>query len=119
MNYLMRLLFEKPLRVFLLVELALFIFFTVSSYLVWRSVPAEGVKLHGNIDTGVDLLGARSDILWIAAAGTAVTLGNMVLALVLRNREWLASYFLLGTTVLLLLGFSGALWFISLLNAPQ
>lgn len=119
MSFFLRLLRERPLRALLLAELALFTFFAVSATLVWRSVPTEGVKLHGNIDTGIDLSGNRSDILWIAAAGTLLTLGNAALALALRNHEWLASLFLLGTTVPVLLGFSGALWFIFFLNTPR
>ncbi len=90
-----------------------------SAAAVWRSVPTEGVKLHGNIDTGIDLLGSRSDILWVTVAGTGAATGNVVLALWLKQRERLASFFLLGTTLAVLLGFTGALWFIWLLNRPQ
>jgi hypothetical protein len=90
-----------------------------SAALVWRSVPTEGVKLHGNIDTGIDLLGSRSDILWVTVAGTGAAIGNVALAFWLKQRERLASFFLLGTTLAVLLGFTGALWFIWLLNRPQ
>lgn len=119
MNALARLWHTHPLRLFLLLELSLFVLFGASAAFVWRAVPLEGVKLHGNVDTGIDLLGSRSDILWIAVAGSTMASWNMILALVLRNRERLASLFLLGTTVPVLLGFSGALWFIFLLNAPR
>lgn len=105
-----------PLRTLLCAEAILCVLFLASAVLVWRAVPAEGVKLHGNIDTGIDLLGSRSDIVWIAFTGVGAALGNGALALWLRKRERLASLFLLGTTVPVLLGFSGTLWFIFLLN---
>lgn len=109
----------KALKALLLTELALVLLLAGSAYVVWRAVPTEGVKLHGNIDTGIDLLGNRSDILWIAAAGIAMALGNVTLALMVRGRERLASLFLLGTAAPILFGFSGILWFIFLLNAPR
>lgn len=108
-----------PLRLLFYAEAVLFALFLGSSVLVWRAVPTEGVKLHGNIDTGIDLLGSRSDVVWIAFTGVGAALGNGALALWLRKRERLASLFLLGTTGLVLLGFSGALWFIFLLNRPS
>lgn len=116
MNTLAHRILGHPLRALLCAEAVLFVLFLWFSVLVWRAVPVEGVKLHGNIDTGIDLLGSRSDIVWIAFTGAGAALGNGALALWLRKRERLASLFLLGTTVLVLLGFSGTLWFIFLLN---
>ncbi len=119
MNTLVFRVLAHPARALLIAEAALFLAFLASASVVWRAVPAESVKLHGNIDTGIDLLGSRSDILWVVASGVVTSLGNGALALWLWRREQLASLFLLGTTVIVLLGFTGATWFIFLLNRPQ
>lgn len=90
----------------------------VSTIIIWRRLPVEGVKLHGNIDVGIDLLGTRNDALWVFMSAVVIVVANLGLAVWLQTRETLAAVFLLGTTIPLLVGLTGALWFIFLLNQP-
>lgn len=110
---------KKPASLFLLAEAVLAVIFVASFIALWRTVPTDSVKLHGNIDTGVDLLGRRVELAWVAATAALVTLGNGGLALWLRSREPVAALFLLGSTAPLLAGLTGALLFISFLNTPR
>lgn len=103
-------------RMFALGELGLFLLFVIALAAAWRTFPADGVKLHGNIDTGVDLFGARAELLWLLAAATGVAAGNTGLALWARAREPAAALFLLGTAIAILLSFFGVLAFLLFLN---
>lgn len=109
----------KPVLAALLAVIILTFAVTASTVIIWRQLPAEGVKLHGNIDVGIDLLGTRNDVLLILGGALVVVIANLVLAAWLQNREKLAAQFLLGTTVIFLAGINGALWFIFFLNQPQ
>lgn len=82
-------------------------------------LPAEGVKLRGTVDTGVDLLGMRSDIWWIAAFASLVYVGNTTIAILLYRYERVASLFLLAALIPLLLLTCAAIISILLLNAEQ
>lgn len=117
MPFTMRSLTLDRLLVFIHAVLALA--FVVAFLLVWRGLPVENVKLHGNVDTGVDLLGMRRELFWVAATATLVTAGNAGLAAWLKAREPVAALFLLSVNVPLLAGLLGALVFIYFLNAPQ
>ena len=94
----------------------LFLMFLVGLAWLSRSLPEEGIKLHANVDTGVDMLGTRQDLLWIAVLGTAVFVGNSVLAWILAPREHAAMFFLLGATIPVLLLLLGSLVFLAGLN---
>lgn len=109
----------REVRILLLASATLAVLWVTAFIVLWRFLPVEGVKLHGNIDTGVDLLGTRADLLWIAAT-TGLFVGvNSALAAWLRHREPVAALFLLGTVPVLLVGLLGALFFVYHLNAPQ
>lgn len=110
--------FPRPVRLLVLAQGALALAFLVTLLVVWRGLPAESVKLHGNIDTGVDLLGRRPELLWLLSVAVAITAGNAGLAAWLKRREPVAALFLLAATVPLLAGLTGALVFIALLNRP-
>lgn len=84
--------------------------------LLWIRLPAEGVKLHATIDTGIDLYGNRVELLWILALAIVMVGGNTALALSLRRTSPFASALLVGATIPLLLGFLGAVAFIASLN---
>lgn len=106
-----------PVHRFLLTgDALLYVVFLLGFILTWRMFPAEGVKLHGNIDTGVDLFGDRRELLWLTALATAVAFGNPLLALWARTRDRAAATFLIGSTLPLLAGFLGALVFLFKLN---
>lgn len=106
----------RAARWLLTVALLLVPTFVVVFGMTWRRVPVEGAKLHGNIDVGVDLLGDRHDLLWVAFAATVIATGNLGLASWLRVKQPVAAMFLLASTVLLLGGLAGGLLFISSLN---
>lgn len=108
----------KPVRLLLILEAVLLFAFAVLFTYAWRQLPPEGVKLHGNIDTGVDLLGRKVELVWVAALAALVTVGNSGLAAWLKSRDPAAALFLFGSTLPLLAGFAGALLFILRLNAP-
>lgn len=108
----------RPLRLVLIADGLLALLFLALLTVAWRTLPADGVKLHGNIDTGVDLLGRRVELLWVAVAAALIVLGNGGLAAWLRTRQPAAAAFLLGSTVPLLIGFVGVLLFVLSLNRP-
>ena len=110
--------FPKPIRVVALCTLGLLILFSVGFALLWRALPAEGVKLHANIDTGVDLFGTRAEFSWLAGIAVAMIIGNMVLALRLRHAQPAAAAMFFSATIPILLGFLGVLVFIASLNFP-
>lgn len=109
----------KPVRLLLAVQGFLAVLVALALARVWRAVPPEGVKLHGTIDQGVDLIGSRRDLLWILALAVGIVGGNAWLSFWLRRREPVAALFLLGSTVPLLGALLGALLFIFLLNRPR
>lgn len=111
--------FPRPVRILLLASATFTIVWVIAFVAVWRSLPVDGVKLHGNIDTGVDLLGNRGDLLWVAAAAGFVVGVNGALAVWLRHREPVAALFLLGAVPALLGGLLGALQFVYHLNTPR
>lgn len=110
---------QEPVRGLLAAQGILAALVALALALVWRAVPPEGVKLHGTIDTGVDLLGSRRDLLWIFTLAVGILGGNAWLASWIRRREPVAALFLLSSTVPLLCGLLGALLFIFLLNRPR
>lgn len=110
--------FPKPVRLLVLGELLLLALFGVGFSMLWQRLPTEGVKLHANIDTGVDLLGTRAEFGWLAGLVTALIAGNTFLAARLRSSQPAAAAMLLGATIPLLLGFLGVLLFIARLNVP-
>lgn len=109
----------RPVRLLLWAIVILTAVWIMAFTVLWRSLPVGGVKLHGNIDTGVDLLGNRADLLWIAAAAGFLVGVNSALAAWLRYREPLAALFLLSAIPALLVGLMGALRFVYLLNTPR
>lgn len=86
-------------RILLIAELTLFLILVVGVAWLRSRLPDEGVKLHGNVDTGVDLLGTRDDLWWLAGIGGAIVLVNGALARFLAPRDAVASLFLFGTTL--------------------
>lgn len=98
---------------------ALAVLFLLAFFTTWHTLPPEGVKLHGNIDTGVDLFGSRTDLFWLLAAGGGMAVLNIAGSVWLKRREPVAALFLLGMTPVVLLGLLGALLFIYLLNKPR
>jgi len=64
-------------------------------------LPVEGVKLHGTVDVGVDLLGNRNDLIWLASLGILIFFGNCVLSVLLAKREKVAALYLLIATALI------------------
>lgn len=106
----------RPVRTLFFIEGVLFLCFAGGITWLWRSLPEEGVKLHGNIDTGVDLLGTRQDLLWIAVLGAVVYLGNGALAWLVSPREHAAAVFLVASTIPVLLLLIGAVLFLARLN---
>ena len=58
---------------------------------LWFKLPMEGVKLHGTVDSGVDLLGAKNDLFWFGGFGFTVFVFNNGLAFFMLKREKLAS----------------------------
>lgn len=79
-------------------------------------VPQEGVKLHGTVDLGVDLLGGKNDLLWFGGFGGAIFLINVLLAFFLVRREKVASLYLLFATGMIFLLLIGTLIFLFRLN---
>lgn len=95
---------------------SLFLTFLVGLGLLWRVLPDEGVKLHGNVNTGVDLLGSRNDLLWIAVLGSSIISVNGVLAWLAFSRDRAASLFLLSTSVAVMFLMLGVVIFLAVLN---
>lgn len=85
-------------------------------YWLWRVVPQEGVKLHGTVDLGVDLLGGKNDLLWFGGFGGAVYLINVLSALVLARREKVACLYLLIATGMIFCVLIGTILFLFRLN---
>ncbi|MDP3685314.1 MAG: hypothetical protein Q8R32_00615 [bacterium] len=108
--------FPKPVRLLILGELLLLVLFGIGFWVLWQRLPADGVKLHANIDTGVDLLGTRAEFGWLAGIVAALIAGNTLLAAWLRSSQPAAAAMLLGATIPLLVGFLGVLLFIARLN---
>jgi len=81
-----------------IVIVVLFAIFFVLLGLLWVRLPVEGVKLHGTVDIGVDLLGTRNDLFWFVWFGLVVFVFNMSLAFVMIKREILASVYLVSAT---------------------
>ena len=110
--------FPQTARLAILTELTLVLAFLATFSFVWRTLPSDGIKLHANIDTGIDLFGSRQELLWLVGMFIAMTGGNTFLAAVLRRQQPLAAVFLFGATLPLLIGFLGVLAFILKLNLP-
>lgn len=83
---------------------------------MWLKLPAEGVKLHGTVDVGVDLLGGKNDLVWLAGLALVIYAGNNLLALFLRKREQVASLYLLISTGLIMVLLIGTVVFLASLN---
>lgn len=98
------------------IDVLLFIIYALMFSWLWRVVPQEGVKLHGTVDLGVDLLGNKNDLLWFGGFGGAIFLINVLLAFILARREKVASLYLLFVTGLLFLLLIGTLLFLFRLN---
>lgn len=81
----------------MLVAVLLVIFYALLAFL-WIRLPTEGVKLHGTVDIGVDLLGTKNDLFWFGGFGLAVFVVNMSLSLVMVKRERIASIYLVAST---------------------
>ncbi len=112
-----RLASRHPLRALALADALFLLLFGVLFVRLWRLLPGEGVKLHGNIDAGVDLYGPKPDLLWLPGMVFVLLAGNALLARWARVRgEPLATWFLLGITVPILAGAIGAVLFLSFLN---
>lgn len=69
---------------------------------MWLKLPAEGVKLHGTVDVGVDLLGTKNELGWFGLFGLAVFCINMLLVVILAKRETLAALYLTVATGLII-----------------
>jgi hypothetical protein len=108
--------FPRSARVLLWVEGALLVILCSTLFWLWRSLPDEGVKLHGNVDTGVDLLGARRDLLWVGAFGVLVVTINATLAWIVAPREEAAPLFLIGMSLPILALLLAAVFFLARLN---
>lgn len=109
---------QHPFRALAVTDGVLWALFLALFLRLLRLIPGEGVKLHGNIDTGVDLYGPKQDLWWLPGMVIALLAVNGVLARWTRVRgELLATWFLLGTTVPILLGAVGAVVFLTVLNA--
>lgn len=111
--------FPPTVRLTILTECALVIVLVAAFVFVWRSLPSDGIKLHANTDTGIDLFGSRQELLWLIGMFIAIIGGNTLLAAALRRQQPLAAVFLLGATLPLLIGSLGVLAFILKLNLPQ
>lgn len=106
----------RTARIVLLADVVLLVTFLLSFWSVWHSLPTEGVKLHANIDTGIDIFGQRKELFWLFGIAVSTVVGNTLLAKTLRQSQPLAAGLFLGSTVPLLVGFLGALLFIARLN---
>lgn len=110
--------FPKPVRTAALCVMGLFLLFGIGFFLLWRALPVEGVKLHANIDTGVDLFGTRQEFSWLAGIAATMVAGNVLLALRLRASQPAAAAMFFGATIPIVIGFLGVLVFIASLNFP-
>lgn len=108
--------FTRFAWVVLAADAALFFMFLGGLLWLWRSVPEEGVKLHGTISTGVDLLGSRTDLLWVGGLGALAVVGNGLLAWLVAPRESVAAMYLLVVTAAVLVLLVGVLLFLADLN---
>ena len=108
--------FPKPIRLLALCTVLLFALFGAGFFSLWRTLPVEGIKLHANIDTGVDLLGTRAEFGWLAGIAVTMVVGNTLLAARLRSSQPAAAVMFLAATALILIGFLGVLLFIARLN---
>lgn len=98
------------------IDTLLLLIYASMLYWLWRVVPQEGVKLHGTVDLGVDLLGGKNDLLWFGSFGGAIFLINVLLALILVRREKIAALYLLFATGMIFLLLIGTLLFLFRLN---
>ncbi|MDO8511799.1 MAG: hypothetical protein Q7S57_00865 [bacterium] len=83
---------------------------------MWTKLPADGVKLHGTVDVGVDLLGTRNEIGWFGIFGLAVYSVNMLLAFILVKREKIATLYLVVATGLIIFFLIVTAFFLMRLN---
>lgn len=103
-------------RILLITEIVLFLMLVVGVAWLRSRLPDEGVKLHGNVDTGVDLLGTRNELWWLAGIGGAVVAVNGILARFLAPRDAVAVLFLFGTTIAVLVLFLVSLLVVAQMN---
>lgn len=96
--------------------LFLFLLFFAILALFWLKAPVDGVKLHGTVDIGIDLLGAKNDLIWFGVFGVLVFLVNMSLAFAMAKREFIASIYLIVATGLIFLLLIGTIFFLLKLN---
>ncbi len=108
--------FPRLLWILLAIEAALLALLIGGLGVLVAALPEEGVKLHGNVNTGVDLLGSRNDLLWVGVFGLLVFLGNTLLAWVVAARERAAAYFLVSASMPVLLLLIGVTAFLAKLN---
>lgn len=83
---------------------------------LWKILPAEGVKLHGNINTGIDLLGRRDDLAWFGGMAVIIYLSNSLLAFLFSRREKIATLYLLIATSLIMALLLATLVFLVMIN---
>lgn len=98
------------------VDLGLFLVFYALLFWLWLKLPLEGVKLHGTVDIGVDLLGTKNDLSWFGVFGISVFALNLFLAYAMAKKEKIASLYLVVATGLIFILLIGTVFFLMNLN---
>lgn len=83
---------------------------------LWLSLPKGGIRLHGTVAGGVDLLGGRNELGWLGGLGMLVLTVNSLLAWYLWKKESVASYYLLAAMIPVYILFIAVVIFLADLN---
>ena len=101
---------------FIGIDFALLGIFCVMTTVLWLKLPNEGVKLHGTVDLGVDLLGTRNDLIWFGGFGIAIFVINTLLGIILAKWDRIASMYLVVATGLIFMLLVATILFLFRLN---
>ena len=81
--------------------ISLFLNLALWAFLFWRIRPQEEpIYLHYNIYFGIDLIGPWYQIYLIPLSGLIFLLINLVISLIIYNKEKVISYFLMVTAII-------------------
>ncbi|MCX6795755.1 MAG: hypothetical protein NT165_03480, partial [Candidatus Falkowbacteria bacterium] len=104
--------------IFLLSNLFLTVSLFLGSFEIFRNFKDETLVLHYNIDFGVDWIGTRDLVFWLAGIGVALFLLDFLILLLISKRSdyKFLSFFIFGGLTVCELFLSAALFSVYLVN---